>query len=41
MSSKLFQTKSDAFFLVIKVEDNHIEFLIERNHFFGMAHASP
>ena len=39
--SKLFQTESDTFLLVVEVENNDIELLVERNDFFGVAYAAP
>ena len=41
MGLKLFETESNAFFLIVKVEDNHVEFLVEANNFFGMIYAAP
>ena len=38
---ELFQTESDAFLLVVEVENNDIEFLVERNDLFGVAYAAP
>ena len=41
MGHELLQTEGDALLLVVEVEDNHVELLIELEHFFGVAYASP
>ena len=41
MGLQLFQAQRNAFFLIIEIEDNYIEFLIERNYFFGVRYTSP
>ncbi len=41
MGRQLFQTEGDTFLFVIEIEDNHIDFLVELNDFFGMINASP
>src|SRR5512136_739578 len=41
MGSKLFKTKGYSLFIVIKVENNNIEFLVELNDFFGVVYSTP
>ena len=38
---QLFQTESNTFFLVVEIEDNHIDFLVELNHFRRIVYTSP
>ena len=41
VGSKLLETKGNALLVFIKVEDNHVDFLIEANNFFRMVDATP
>ena len=41
MRLQLFQAQSDTFLLVVEVEDNDVEFLVERNHLFGVRNTAP
>ncbi len=41
MGCQLFQTESDAFFLVVEIEDYHVDLVVELYHFFGVLNASP
>ena len=41
MGLELLKTEGDALALVVEVKYYYIEFLIEFNHFFGMAYAAP
>ena len=39
MRGKLFETKSDAFFLVVEVDDNNLKFLIQVYNLFRMRYS--
>src|ERR1051326_9261310 len=41
MRSKLLQSKCDAFFLVVEIENHHVDLLIEFHDLFRVADASP
>src|ERR1035437_131412 len=41
MRCQLFQTKSDSLFIIIKIENNNIKFLIELNDLFRVINPSP
>src|SRR6185503_11581588 len=41
MRSELLQAKSNAFLLVIEIEDNYIYFLVKREYFLRMSNSSP
>ena len=41
MGLELFETEGDALFLLIVVDNNNLEFLVERNNLFGVVYATP
>ena len=41
VGKELLETESNAFFLVVEIEDNDIEFLVELYDFAGMIYAAP
>src|SRR5690554_2854545 len=41
MRSQLFQTKGDTFFLVVEIEDDHVDLVVQLNNLFGMLNTSP
>ncbi len=41
MGLELFETESNALFLVIEVENNDVELLVGLDNFAGVAYASP
>ena len=41
MGHKLLETESDAFFLIIEIDDNDFDVLIKLNDFAGIGYAAP
>ena len=41
MGMELFETEGDALLLVVEVEDDDVEFLVERDDFAGVVDAAP